>query len=397
MRPYPDVDGAPVKNSWRHLVIYKEITQIMGFMSKRDVARLRKESMRLLGIQWRTGPLRGHRGCSIGNRAVDDALRVHTRCNSDSCRPGDPFGCSMARARLHRSKCELILNGWVENGRTAWLGVLEVTASPQERLKNVLTSTQMIFEKPFANRPWAREKEAYGIGGRFSTTEVTMTTAGGWIVRRWVVLASERELAEPDIDKVSARLHEMWLGAHPKAETKSLILSAHGLVEIDRQSVQSVSQRMSACVSAMDPMDETHWYSLRSRLNLAERPERSAASLAHDYRSAAHEIPFDRLNNRYARYAKREELEMPESGHYFWFAIEQERGVARLRFTPPAACAPFMEYAVTMKSRDQFKALPARRTSSDRWQRLIDEAGALKMDTVGSPGMRPAASTVRRK
>lgn len=224
-----------------------------------------------------------------------------------------------------------------------------------------------------------------------------MTPEGAWIVRRWVVLAADSELDESQVARVGARLYEMWLGRHPETVSDSLSIAAHGLIEIGSPSVPSVSQLVNTCVSPLDPVDDLHWWSLRSRLNLPERPERSVASLAQDYRAAADEIPFDRLNSLNETPVKREELEMSESGHHFWFAIDHAHGGARLRFTPPEACIPFMEYAVTMKGRDQFKALPARRTSGEHWQRLIDEAGALRMDTVGFPGGRPAASALSRK
>lgn len=186
--------------------------------------RLYLKSMELLKTQWVIGPLAGHRGCcrlplAATKRwlASNPKARIRLwqfasgryRCRSNSCRPGDPFGCSMANERLNEDRTESIVGSWIGADHSVYLCRFDVYGEPGDALDHVMDAAQLAMKQALGSGSWLASKVKHGVAGQIMSLSIR-SFANRWVVRRWLILGTAGELEAEEIVELTRSLRSRW-------------------------------------------------------------------------------------------------------------------------------------------------------------------------------------------
>lgn len=340
-------------------------------------------SWRLLKTQWAIGPLSSHRICCRMsseqrlpfNEADPDAqfklwhrASGELRCKSVSCRPGDPFGCSMTRARTYRDRTQLILGGWLRRGHHAYLARLETRGAADEPLDLVLSDAQSGVRAAFIGK----YRSTQGIVGKIDAVNVTRTSSDEWIVRRWALMCGTREL-----DAAAREILEDGIRRRfERAVSRGSVIGVHQLSGSFNE-IMAVSQLMTGCRSRLDPdPDEIFTEALDLKFktgDYADDDEIDIPTMASTYRSH-----FIDLKSRFAEGRPGDQLAAFEGEYRLHRPAGDRREVIRLRV--PATAKPFMEYSLAMQGVNTWNAHPVRSAAASTpiWNALVSESQGIK-------------------
>ena len=132
------------------------------------------------------------------------------RCKSNSCRPGDPFGCSETKARNQYDRTEHLLSGWLRAGHYAYVISFAVTGTRGSGLETLIDEAQAGMKRALGSSSWVAEKKAAGVVGQISSLAVAQNNAGAWVVRRRLALAVVDPLNKVALEKLRANLIQRW-------------------------------------------------------------------------------------------------------------------------------------------------------------------------------------------
>ena len=268
-------------------------------VSKRERWAISNESQEHLRLQWRVGPLGGHRGCTrASSSTVSERFAAEpkagrglshftrggglNRCGSVSCRPGDPYGCSMIEARLHASKTALILDRWMNAGHGAYLGFFELTGVPGVPLTRVMQAGVAAMKESFGGKSWNDSVVEFGVGGNIRTLSVARTAAGSWILRRWVVLGVAEAIDDVGVENLTTGVSGRWqrsLAASDDIESRR----SKGFRWISRGEVPTIASFVTGAQASLDAKGAIFSESLALEFSI-DRAETTPETLAEQYR-----------------------------------------------------------------------------------------------------------------
>jgi hypothetical protein len=316
----------------------------------RDVRKLYTETFRKLKHQWTHGPLDAHRMCCIDRKADRSRFRTSGlhRCGSLSCRPGDPWGCSMLGARLHWDRTLSIFSGWVQSGGSAYATLFEIEGAATCCLTDVLDAAQLAITRALGGGTGARDRESYGVQGTVVTTEVALTVGGGWVVRKYVMLALEEALADDQMDQLSQGAWARWSRAAESTGPHRSMRKC-GLRRVLGNDLKVVTQRVAGCISACD------W------------PEKKMPGLL--------ELEWS---------PPTPEIGVPELA--YWFRTRVSRNSIGEEFSrSTAATGRFSEYAIGMLGRKTWNTGRIGTSSENRWRDLVSIAREIGPRYIDGP------------
>lgn len=333
------------------------------------------------------------------------------RCGSASCRPGDPYGCSMIRARLHRAKTKLILDAWLAAGNAAGLGLYEIEGKPGVSLRNVMGFAQLAFSRGLGGGAWSEVVRGLPVAGQIKTLSVARAKTGGWIVRRWAIIGLPVRQGH-EIEVISDGIARRWLRSLER-ESGIARRRHRGLRLIGERDVAGVATIVTEAFSPLDARLDNHGQVLLEEFGLGHKlsdqtndVEWSPADLAAAYRENSSEIAAD-FAERDKRYRDRDEhvrvgLDLREddvAGQRFGLVI-RERDEQKLadgrtrpwpgkprfrRFEVADECKPFVEYAATLEGVRTWSANRSSKTGDPLWNELVERASKLKPELAPRP------------
>lgn len=235
--------------------------------------RLYTQSFRDLNDQWSCGPLDAHRNCCRGV-VKDKRLRsdlggtvwvpiggIYTsgreRCKSNSCRPGDPWGCSMVNARHNWKRSRAAFERWVDSGAGRSVYVVRFTSAGQHGAKPaaVLNSATWGISRILAGGSWIRERKQFGLIGHIVTTSVSaeLRVQGNidWTVHKWATFAGDRVLDEDELSDLRRRAASRWDRAIDDSKVDTLT-RVSDLQPVTRKDIDAVMQASSGALSPLD-------------------------------------------------------------------------------------------------------------------------------------------------
>ncbi|MEX1078512.1 MAG: hypothetical protein WED09_05340 [Homoserinimonas sp.] len=353
---------------------------IEAMTAKKITRKLReelvKESSRQLKIQWKIGPMEGQRGCcrdgqgnKTGVAAEEDDAGNFTKfaCKKPACRPGDPFGCSMTKARHERDKFSFIIKEWMKGGGHAYLVLFELRGKKDLRLSGAIDKSLDAIREPFLGKTWTTRKQKHGIVGVAKNLQVTRSKSGRWIVRRWAILTSTRELDGREIDALDSYFSAKW--------SKAIAVSGRisrgrvtGLQRIFDKEIEATAQFITSSYSPL-PIDaplEPYATSLTIQSNIRSEKEITPAELAAQYRDNGGplESQFSKFDRNYYLVRSKGRYELRSE-----YAADR-----RYPLDVPEKCADFMDYALGMHDQYTFMAGSVKPTteSKTRWNQIIE-------------------------
>lgn len=331
------------------------------------------------------------------------------RCGSISCRPGDPYGCSMIGARYRADQAEHILKGWIASGGYIYLTLCEVTGGPTDSLRSVLTAGRAAINAAFGGSKWARAVRELDVAGQIRTLGVTRSASGAWILRRWVVVGVSADLGE-ELERQSSQINARWTQS---LERSALLLAkwrAMKLKPVSQAEVSAISQLVTGCESPHDPPKRLTKL-LREHFELG-RSERTGSDLAAEYR--AHSGPIAEWFADQERGDYRSGLSLRDDGGIRRVGVlvrqrekfvdkhgetseTRKRPSAEGRFIRigriPTECEPFIEYATSLQGVRVWSANRAR-SGSPSWNELVEQAAKLSVRYVSKPERVSAPDSV---
>ncbi|WP_166999085.1 hypothetical protein [Paramicrobacterium fandaimingii] len=273
-------------------------------IKKAELRQLQKESRRLLELQWAYGPLKKLRTCCSGEAAAEHAgkfiqddheakgverplssryrLSGRFACRMNSCRPGDPLGCSMTNARRYKKRTEYAATKWLRGGegRSLYLMQLEAIGAlgqkPGEVVDRVIEATKTAVSR----QPWVRARGQYELAGKILTFSIGKI-GEQWVIRRRVLIAGGRALSCEELARFSRGIERRWARGLSEIDTR-----AYGLREVLEHEVPAVAQFMTGCISSVDPAEEPWLANLRMEFK-ADPAEQTPRELAEAFWAAA--------------------------------------------------------------------------------------------------------------
>lgn len=188
---------------------------------------LLQRSLVRLEEQWARGALPAHRACSLKDKreaegrwlSGDPITRGEVekpsnnfRCESFSCRPGDPMGCAAANARMKAKQSTFVLTRWLDNdGARVIYGVFDTRGGPDEPLASVMGRASSDFDKLKASDKgnWQQHVETETVAG-YLWHLGAFRRQGRWIVRRWVFVGVRGTSTTKDTQRWSQRIKLDW-------------------------------------------------------------------------------------------------------------------------------------------------------------------------------------------
>jgi hypothetical protein len=352
-------------------------------------------------LHWRIGPLQGHRGCgrnkSSANRLADSQLsppakrngREYFDCQSISCRPGDPYGCSMMKGRLRADQAAYILDRWfgLDERNSAYLGLWEVWGSQNATLQRLLDEAHAATARAFDNGAWHRSAKAAGLVGQLRSLTVTRSRSGAWIARRWIVWGVHR--GDPGVIAVAVeRAGKRWKDADDTWVDEWRLV---GPWSIPRAAIPATARHITDTtddVGSTNDADERYAKQLDTEFG-SNVKEQSPAELADAYRRNSDEIAYTfKVSDRHFKRSKSGIVKVSGSDVFkYRFDIDVFGDETyNIDGAIPAEAVPFVEYATTMESEPVWSA---RQSSDPAWSEIIVESQKIEYRLVSE------AQTVR--
>lgn len=351
-------------------------------INRKRQLQLNNESLEALRTQWAVGPLKTHRGCSRASTAtVRERKRAmgngptpmwmltdaRFRCGSNTCRPGDPYGCSMNNARSNEAKSRTMLDGWLRHGGTAYLGLMEHCGARGEQLEKVKQAAKNAFSSAFGGGVWSDTRSRLGIAGQMATLQVAKGSNGGWLLRRWVVLACETDL-ECELDDLAAGLSARWSRSIGEGTTTDPdVRAAVHLRDVQPEMVRTVTQTITNSFSDFEPAVERWAGALDAEYGLDAQVGERPAEIARRFRENS-----GGLVSQFREAHRNAYISRQQGGLYFITGREPQKKWVEIDV--PDECADFIEYSLDLERVPSWTAYRRGGSTDSAWNALKDQA-----------------------
>ena len=262
--------------------------------------QLYRETHRLTKLQWEIGPLRGQFGCWRSPGIVEGGEKFDwsVRCKSSACKPGDPYGCSMLKAREYSERTKHLLGEWLGAGHQAYATLFEVTGQPGEDLRAVYRASQKAMRTLLSGKRWVGRKQRFGISGQITSLSFAKSAQGSWIVRRWLILAMGVSLVDAEESELAEFLEDMW--ARSLLTGGMLSYRVKALHQVTSGGAPGLAQFITGCFSPLDPAPTAGIRELEATFGVPGQGEESTIDLAVRYEGVSVELKglFDQFEGR---------------------------------------------------------------------------------------------------
>jgi hypothetical protein len=254
-----------------------------------------------------------------------------------------------------------------------------------------MAAGQTAITRAFGGSAWVRSADEIGLAGQIRSLTVAMSDSGAWIFRRWVILSVRTGAREADLDRAANGLAQRWDRSLQNSWLGGARWRVQALQEIDRSGARAVAQLITGAISSLDPRDALHADSLDITFGVPADGERGPATLADAYRKHAKPIANvlkDYAGDDYRGHRVSLDLREPAKSKKRVGILIRERAIDEARWSGrtrvkrdgkfrrisvPAACVPFIEYAVALEGVPVWFARKLRVSGDPVWNGLIDD------------------------
>lgn len=273
----------------------------------------------------------------------------------------------MANFRQYMERSALILNGWLETGHSAYVLLFETRGNPDQWLDEVMATTQHALSEVLGGEWWQDKKKKHVIAGQISTLRISKAVSDKWVVRRWVVLGSAKELNTHEAVALTESIRKRWDLALSKSQVQ-LVSPALHLRPIALIEARAVAQLITGCQSALDPLIEPFASSLALQYS-SDEAEDSAADLAARYRADGKQ-----LGEEFMKAGRWDRLTL-RKGSFSFRSVKQNRPHFS-QIEVPDTSLDFMEYALATFAKPVYSAMPVRAEGLAHpvWNALVESS-----------------------